>query len=71
MADNTHTPYGEVAQRLWQRLPVDLQRAEHRCFARRVRGRGLCVRIGAEGVLEATEGLEWEGAGPSIPFLRY
>ena len=63
MADNTRTPYGEVAQRLWQRISVDLQRAGHRALARRTGGRGVCVRTRAEGVLEATEGLEWGGAG--------
>ena len=63
VADNTRTPYGEVAQRLWQRISVDLQRAGHRAFARRVGGGGIGVRSGAEGVLEATEGLEWIGAG--------
>ena len=63
VADNTHTPYGEVAQRLWQRISVDLQRAAHRAFARRAGGKGVCLRTGAEGLLEATEGLEWVGAG--------
>ena len=36
VAVNTHTPYAEVARRLRQRLSVDLQRANHRAFSRRI-----------------------------------
>jgi hypothetical protein len=35
VAVNTKTPYEEVAHRLRQRISVDLQRANHRAFARR------------------------------------
>ena len=58
VADNTNTPRGEVAQQLWQRLSVDLQRAGHRAFARRVGGRGIGARTRAASMLTATEGLE-------------
>ena len=35
VAENTDTPYGEVAQHFWQRLSVDIQRSGHRAFVRR------------------------------------
>ena len=42
VAENHDTPYGEVATRFWQRLSIDLQRAGHRAFSRRVaRGRDM------------------------------
>ena len=42
VAENQDTPYGEVATRFWQRLSIDLQRAGHRAFSRRVaRGKDL------------------------------
>ena len=35
VADNTDTPIQEVAGRFWQRVSMDLQRANHRAFRRR------------------------------------
>jgi len=35
VAVNTNTPLGEVARRFWQRVSVDLQRANHRAFVKR------------------------------------
>jgi hypothetical protein len=35
VAVNTNTPISEVAQRFWQRVSVDMQRANHRAFAKR------------------------------------
>ena len=61
VADNTNTPRGEVAQQLWQRISVDLQRAGHRAFARRVGGRGFGARTQAAGMLATIEGLELPG----------
>ena len=48
-AVNQSTPYGEVATRFWQRLSIDIQRAGHRAFIRRVKGR---EEFGARGGLE-------------------
>ena len=36
VAVKTHTPHREVAHRLWHRMSVDLQRALHRAWVRRV-----------------------------------
>ena len=42
VAENQDTPYGEVATRFRQRISIDLQRAGHRAFSRRVaRGKDL------------------------------
>ena len=57
VADNTNTPYVEVAHRFWQRVSVDLQRAGHRAFARRVGGTNVGGRTQAGSLLEAVEGL--------------
>ena len=35
VAVNTNTPLGEVARRFWQRVSVDLQKANHRAFVKR------------------------------------
>lgn len=35
VALNTNTPYAEVARRFFQRVSMDLQRANHRAFGRR------------------------------------
>ena len=57
VAGNTNTPYGEVAQRLWGRLSVDMQRADHRAFARRCEGAGRGSGGGTEVVLAVLETL--------------
>ena len=36
VANHTTTPIGEVATRFWQRMGIDLQRAMHRAFVRRM-----------------------------------
>ena len=36
VAVNTNTPLSEVAQRFWRRTSVDLQKANHRAFTKRV-----------------------------------
>ena len=42
VAENQDAPYGELAARFWQRISIDLQRAGHRAFSRRVaRGKDL------------------------------
>ena len=46
VALNTNTPYEEVARRFYQRVSFDLQRANHRAFARRV-ARAGDVRVSA------------------------
>ena len=38
VAEHTNSPYGEVAQRFWQRISIDIQRAQHRALARRTTG---------------------------------
>jgi hypothetical protein len=38
VAVNTNTPLMEVAHRFWQRMSVDLQKANHRAFAKRIEG---------------------------------
>ena len=48
-AVNQSTPYGDVATRFWQRLSIDIQRAGHRAFIRRVKGR---EEFGARGGME-------------------
>ena len=63
VADNTNASRGEVAQRLWERISIDLQRAGHRAFARRAGGSAGLGRSQAEGLLEATEGLMYYGTG--------
>ena len=62
VAENQDTPYGEVATQFWQRLSIDLQRARHRAFSRRVaRGKDLegeCggVFVGLSAFLTEAEG---------------
>ena len=36
IAANTNTPKAEVANRFWQRVSVDTQKANHRALAKRV-----------------------------------
>ena len=36
VAVNTNTPTSEVAQRFWQKMSVDMQKANHRAFVKRV-----------------------------------
>ena len=36
VAANTSTPTSEVAQRLWQKMSVELQKSNHRAFTKRV-----------------------------------
>jgi len=64
VAVNTNTPLGEVARRFWQRVSVDLQKANHRAFAKRAVGatsgstQSSCVRFlrgwGADVVMGST-----------------
>jgi hypothetical protein len=62
VAENQDTPYGEVATRFWQRLSIDLQRAGHRAFSRRVargkdlEGEGMGVFSGSGVFLTEAEG---------------
>ena len=62
VAENQDTPYGEVATRFWQRLSIDLQRAGHRVFSRRVargqdlEGNGVNVFSGSGALLTEAEG---------------
>jgi len=35
VANNTNVPYGDVAQRFWQRISIDSQRQGHRALVRR------------------------------------
>ena len=53
VANNTNTPYTEVAQRLWGRLSVDMQRAGHAAFARRAGAPGGARRAGIGATLVA------------------
>ena len=62
VAVNTNTPSGEVARRLWKRLSVDLQRAGHRAFSRRLVGAAGPVTGGMSSVLRRIEGLQHPGA---------
>ena len=55
-------PVGEVARRLWKRLSVDLQRAGHRAFSRRLVGAAGPVTGGMSSVLTRIEGLRHPGA---------
>ena len=57
VANNTNTPPGEVARRLWERLSVDLQRAGHRAFKRRAGTREMALGMGMRGVLAGIESL--------------
>ena len=63
VAENTKSPYVEVARRLRQRLSVDLQRANHRAFARRLgkQSAGVSTQsrriIELDSILEAPEGV--------------
>ena len=43
VAENTNCPVGQVAQRFWTRLSIDLQRSNHRAWERRVRA---CENVG-------------------------
>jgi len=61
VAENTHTPLTEVAQRFWTRMSIDLQRANHRAWDRRVRatgfsGRGITGRAMALSLLQGAPG---------------
>ena len=61
VASATDSPEGEVATLFWHRLAIDIQRAGHRAFARRVAGGS---EVG-EGILGRAFGgvglLEWAG----------
>ena len=52
VAENTDSLPGEIATRFWQRVSIDLQRAGHRAFSRRL-GSGISRHLG-------------EGAGPGF-----
>ena len=43
VADNTDTPETEVATLFWRRMSIDIQRAAHKAFIRRV---GYCAEEG-------------------------
>ena len=45
VAVNTNASNSEVAQRFWQTLSVDLQKANHRAFVKRVGLRGVCASM--------------------------
>ena len=45
VAENTDSPPGEIATRFWQRVSIDLQRAGHRAFGRRL-GSGISRHVG-------------------------
>ena len=36
VANNTNTPTSEVARRFWQRVSVEMQKMNHRAFAKRI-----------------------------------
>ena len=55
VANNTNTPPGEVARRLWERLSVDLQGAGHRAFKRRAGTREVALGMGMRSVLAGIE----------------
>ena len=57
VAEQTETPYGEVAQRFWQRLSVDIQRMGHRAYARRAGVRKEAWGDGMEWVVDSVAGL--------------
>ena len=57
VAENTDTPYGEVAQYFWQRLSVDIQRMGHRAYARRTGDMTGGMGDGMEGVVDSVAGL--------------
>ena len=63
VAEHTDTPAWEVATLFWHRVGVDIQRAAHRAFSRRVvkclewGAGGLGNAYYADGVLEMAEGL--------------
>ena len=57
VAVNTKTPFGEVAQRLWCRLSVDLQRAGHKAVARRCAGQSWAARRSVGDMGRDAEGL--------------
>ena len=60
VAENTNTPYGEVAQHFWQRLSIDIQRAGHRAYARRATHKGTNVGDWMGWVVDSVAG--WTGA---------
>ena len=45
VAENTDSPPGGIATRFWQRVSIDLQRAGHRAFSRRL-GSGISRHVG-------------------------
>ena len=57
VAENTETPYGDVAHYFWQRLSVDIQRAGHRAYARRARARDMKVGDWMGWVVDSVAGL--------------
>ena len=58
VAENTNTPYGVVAQRFWQRISVDIQRAGHRALVRRCGWQGSSGGDGLEWALDWVSGLQ-------------
>ena len=58
VAVNTNTPYTEVARRLRQRISVDMQRANHRAFARRMGSKATGESTSARRILELESVLE-------------
>ena len=63
VADNTDSPIGEIATRFWQRISIDMQRAGHRAFSRRLASADSSLGVGvgfsfrASGALEVSGGL--------------
>ena len=59
VANHTSVPYGDVAQRFWQRLSIDTQREGHKALVRRMvagvgEGSGFLerARLAGEGLQE-------------------
>ncbi len=45
VADNTDSLVGEIATRFWQRIIIDMQRAGHRAFSRRLGSAGSSLGV--------------------------
>ena len=58
VANNTNVAYGDVAQRFWQRLSIDIQRSAHRAWVRRAVSSKEGGWDGLRWVVDYVEGLQ-------------
>lgn len=58
VANNTNVPHSDVAQRFWQRISIDIQRAGHKAWVRRAVSGQSGGGDGLRWIVDYVEGLE-------------